>query len=723
MRGRFAIFAPYFLLVLLAGLILWLNLGRGGAESAASMGPLRDPVCNMDVNASWGIEATLGSETYYFCTEHCRDRFLENPQHYLSDTCLVCDAVIARESALPATYLDKTYYLCSEEHRQTFKDDPAAYFMHHMWGIPDWLYYVSIGVVLLLSFLVFERAGSTGTQGGDEHGSSSIGLWIRRQAQRALTPLAALRTSSPGGDSGQSSDGQCETAAGGAIALPVLSPVSRLMQSVGRAGNGGGGRERTKTGGPDRIDLLRIGLVRRLAMSRLFRFVLQALMALIFVVIIAAGLFGNQNPSLNIAPLLTWTIWWCGLVILIIFAGKAWCYMCPWDAIAGWTERLRFWKKSEEGLGLDLKWPRVLRNIWLATFLFVGLTWIELGFGVTMRPEVTAWIAIGMLLMAIVSAFLFDRKSFCRYGCLVGRVSGLYALFAGAEVRARDADVCRTCRTKECIKGSATAYGCPTFEYPGTMQLNTYCIQCCECIQACPHENMTINMRPWGADLAAKGKPRSDEAYLALLMLAISGFHGLTMTPVWRQLTDAIGSAMPVGQMAAFSFGMLGLMTAPIAVYALLIWISHRLSSRPTMGEASLRVTYRDYFIRYSYCVLPIALFYHLAHNLEHLMMDGPKVIAMASDPFGWNWNLFGTAHWSVPPMISLDVLWILQVLLVGIGHVYSLWAASRITGNLFEDRKAARRGQWPILLGMIAFSIFSLWLLKQPMEMRTSAM
>ncbi len=726
MQGRIAIFAPYCLAIVIAAMILWSNLGGEGMRaSQISEGVLRDPVCNMDVNASWGFAEEVDGVTYHFCANKCRAKFAANPQKYLSDACVICAAVVTRESALPATYLDKTYYLCSEAHRQEFKHDPAAYFMHHMWGIPDWLYYASIGIVLLLSFLLFEQAGSAGAP-AEEGMRASITAWCRAGVAGVITPMALLRsqTARSQQDRGFSVEGQAdgEPPSGASIALPILTPGARFLHSIGR---------RCSSEEPplaaidreDRIDLLGLRLIRTLAHSRFFRFTLQTLMAAIFVIIIAAGLFGNQNPSLNIAPLLTWTIWWCGLVILIMFAGKAWCYVCPWDAIAGWTERLRFWKKSDDGLGLNMKWPRALRNIWLATFLFVGLAWVELGFGVTMRPEITAWIAVGMLLMAIASAFLFDRKSFCRYGCLVGRVSGLYALFAGAEVRARDADVCRTCKTKECIKGSETAYGCPTFEYPGAMQSNTYCIQCCECIQACPHENMTINMRPWGSDLAVKGKPRSDEAYLALLMLAISGFHGLTMTPVWRKMTDAIGSAMPIGEIASFSLGMVALMTAPIGVYALLLWLSHRLS-RTRASQTGVKLTsYRDYFVRYSYCVLPIALFYHLAHNMEHLMMDGPKVIAMASDPFGWNWNLFGTAHWTVPPMISLDVLWILQVLLVGIGHVYSLWAASRITGNLFEDRRAARRGQWPILIGMIAFSIFSLWLLKQPMEMRTSAM
>ena len=41
-------------------------------------------------------------------------------------------------------------------------------------------------------------------------------------------------------------------------------------------------------------------------------------------------------------------------------------------------------------------------------------------------------------------------------------------------------------------------------------------------------------------------------------------------------------------------------------------------------------------------------------------------------------------------------------------GHVYGLWAAHRVSINIFGDRKAAFRSQLPMLVRMICFSIFS---------------
>jgi len=622
----------------------------------------------MEVNPAWGFNHTHDGVTYRFCSERCMEMFAAGPSDYLGERCMVCNMQVVPEHGFQATYLGRTYQLCTAEHRTEFLADPASFFMHRMWGIPDWLYYLSIGLVLVFTFFMFE----------------GVKVFRKNRGPHGNGPAYA-----------QAGEAEAGT-------------------------NGGTGLK--KTGAEDRIDLMRIRPVKKLLLSRPFRFVIQMSVTGIFLLILASGLFGNQNPALNIAPLLTWTIWWCGLVVLIMFAGKAWCYMCPWDTIAFWLEKMRLWKKTENGAGLNLPWPQILRNIWLATILFVGLTWIELGFGVTLKPRITAYLGIAMVVMATVSAFLFERKSFCRYGCLVGRVSGLYAMFAGIEIRKKEQAVCSSCRTKECFNGSREAYGCPTFEYPARMNTNTYCIQCTECLQSCPYDNLGVNLRPWGADLAVEGRPRTDEAYLALLMLAITGFHGLTMTPAWGQVIAFFEGVFRTGYTLAFSAGMFLLMTVPILIYAGLVWLSYRIAVH-TEPALKNEISYRDYFVRYAYCVLPIALFYHLAHNLEHLLMEGPKVVALFSDPFGWGWNLFGTAGAPIPPMASLDVLWILQVVLVGVGHVYSLWAAKKISRRTFSSDTAASRGQLPILVGMIAFSILSLWLLKQPMEMRISAM
>lgn len=455
-------------------------------------------------------------------------------------------------------------------------------------------------------------------------------------------------------------------------------------------------------------------VVRKLIQWAPMVFILRAGTVFLFVLIILAGLFGNQDPTANIAPLLTWTIWWTGLIFLVLYLGKIWCYVCPWDAVATWIERLKFWGVRKSGLSLDLKWPKSLRNIWPAVILFLLLTWIELGMQITVVPRATAVVALSMLFLSIASALVFERKSFCRYACLVGRISGLYSLFSSLELRAQSPDICVDCKTLDCYRGNDNGDSCPTFEFPKKMSVSTYCIMCAECVKSCPQDNIAFRLRPWGSDLTKTGKPRYDEAFLAIILLAMTGFHGLTMTPVWLSWNEILRPYFYGSYVAVFSLLMMMILILPILIFLSLSWLTSRISKE---------VSWPSVFLQYAYALLPIALFYHLAHNAEHFLMEGPKIFALISDPFGWGWNTFNTAHTLYAPLVTLEGLWWLQILFIIVGHIYSLWITEKITRRLMQNNIWAFWAQIPILVAMVLFSVFSLWLLNQPMEMRISAM
>jgi polyferredoxin len=461
------------------------------------------------------------------------------------------------------------------------------------------------------------------------------------------------------------------------------------------------------------LNLLRLPLLEHLIRSRGFPFFLQLPMVLLFLLIIGAGLFGTQLVGQNITPLLTWTVWWAGLILLILFLGKFWCVVCPWDAIAEWIERLSFWRRRSSTLSLGLKWPVRWRNIYIATGLFIALTWLELGYGITFSPRATAYLGILMIVLAVVSALVFDRKAFCRYACFVGRVSGMYALFSPLELRSRDRAVCRSCRTHDCYRGNDRGYPCPTYQYLGTMETNTYCILCMECVKTCPHDNVAVNVRPFGSDLAGHTRGQADEAYLVIVMLCLTVFHGLTMTPAWSTLLDGMKQGAGIGELSAFSAGMGGILIVPALLYTGTVWGVARLE-----GGGSRSV--KQAFITYAYPFLPIALFYHIAHNSEHFFMEGPKIVALASDPFGWGWNLFGTAGGSPGPWLALSTIWWIQggLLLVGQGAGVAILVS--IARRNTADRKRAWGVQLPLLVLMTVFSLFNLWLSSQPMTMRS---
>jgi len=91
------------------------------------------------------------------------------------------------------------------------------------------------------------------------------------------------------------------------------------------------GRRRIRLGRKGkRWGLFRIPGLKWLVKQRWFQFSMQFPVFLLFGVVVYAGLFGNPAPEKNIAPALTWTIWWTWLAFLILFMGKLWCTACPW---------------------------------------------------------------------------------------------------------------------------------------------------------------------------------------------------------------------------------------------------------------------------------------------------------------------------------------------------------------------------------------------------------
>ena len=54
-----------------------------GATAMASGGAAVDPVCGMSIHAGSDTpHVTHDGHTVYFCSEHCRDRFVANPGAY-----------------------------------------------------------------------------------------------------------------------------------------------------------------------------------------------------------------------------------------------------------------------------------------------------------------------------------------------------------------------------------------------------------------------------------------------------------------------------------------------------------------------------------------------------------------------------------------------------------------------------------------------------------------
>ena len=250
----------------------------------------------------------------------------------------------------------------------------------------------------------------------------------------------------------------------------------------------------------------------------------------------------------------------------------------------------------------------------------------------------TAIMAMLFVGLAVLCALIFEKRAFCRYACLVGRIQGLYALFSPVELRPESADVCRTCSSKACYKGTDSEIGCPTNLFPGNLKENTYCTLCTECVRSCPHDNIGINIRPPATDLMEKVQFKWDEAILAVMLLALTSFHGITMTPTWSGINNMLRAEMGLGPKIVFSLLMAIMIVLPVLLFWITAWAARLMTNESGMSIGKI-------FRAFAYSVIPIALFYHLAHNGMHFFKEAQNIIPLLSDPFGWGWDLFGTAR------------------------------------------------------------------------------
>ena len=495
-----------------------------------------------------------------------------------------------------------------------------------------------------------------------------------------------------------------------AWALPVLLGIAAVAVWSLAAPVPASGPE---AGSPRRFALATLPwagpLLRRLARDPVPLSVLRLLVVFVFAVTVAIGFVGTVIPRDNLATVLTWTVWWTLVVASVLVVGTGWCSVCPWNTLAAWLVRRRLWGHDDAASSLELKVPRPLRSVWPALAMFTGLTWLELGEGITMSPAGTSALAVLMVVLATLSLAVFERGAFCRYFCPVGRTIGCYAQLAPVELRPIDQPSCDRCTTLECFHGTAEIEPCPTGLTMGRHMQNTYCLSCGACALSCRSHNVSWRLRPLAAEAAASGRPHWDEAWFMIGLLALATFHGLTMLPLWDDLVRRVGWAIGDSTRLLLSFSLL--MVAGLALPATLY------AAAVAVTRPSVAVPYRRRFAGLAFAALPLAFAYHIAHNLTHLVREGTALGDALRDPLG-----------RAPLPDALEVhLRLLRTLLPD-PVLFTVQAALMLGGFWLSMQILRRRGAglglsgWrlaPMVLFAVVVSGIDTWILTHAMMMR----
>ncbi|MBI4391710.1 MAG: 4Fe-4S binding protein, partial [candidate division NC10 bacterium] len=474
---------------------------------------------------------------------------------------------------------------------------------------------------------------------------------------------------------------------------------------------------RARLGRPpgEALDLLEISWLRRLLTSSALQPSLQIPLLLLMAVVVVLGLLDVQDGSVNLATRLTWTIWWAGIIFTFFLVGRLWCLACPFGALNEWTARLAAPVR---------RLPKPFRNLWWATGMFVLLTWADEQLGVVRSPWVTAWIVLFFAALAVAIGLFYERRSFCRYLCPIGGLIGLYSMTAPIELRAKAKAVCAGDREKPCYRGSETARGCPMFEFPQTMDRNTYCHLCAECVKGCARDNLALRFRAFGKDLWASRRRALDESYLAVALVGLTLLVTAQMLTVWPGWISALARWLPGGVRSSLKpVTYLGLVESAVLLGGALVAVpllalagaalADRLAGANGLG---LRRT----FVLFGYMFIPLGLALHLAHNLGHLLLEGSGIVpavqraAARYTPFS-----LGQPDWEVLPLAAEPVIGLLQMTAVVAFFMLSLVAGYRLSLHAYPDPRTASRALIPMAALSFAFTVASIVLLSQPMGMR----
>ncbi len=447
---------------------------------------------------------------------------------------------------------------------------------------------------------------------------------------------------------------------------------------------------------PYRVDLAQIPWIRPLLQSHWPQFLARSITLAGFVLTILAGLFGSAVGSHNFAIIFVWIAWWTALKLVFIpFGGRSWCSICPIPMPGEWLQQGSLIERTQKRLGLGLRWPRRLKGTWLQSggFLLIGLF-----SALTLTdPRVTAWVLMGLIVLAMGLSLVFENRAFCSYVCPIGGFTGIYAQAAPVEVRVNDASLCAAHEEKSCYTA------CPWGLYPLALRNSVQCGLCMECLRACPKDNIRVNLRPFGSDLGmARQTQRLDEAFLALVMLGSAIAFSAVFTGPWGALKSAaftIGSTAWLLYALAYLTLTLGLLPG---LFILSVWAGKKWSGS--------KVPLRRLISNASQILLPLGLCAWIAFTISFAFPKISYVFSVISDPFGWGWNLFGAAGrgWS-PDVAGFGPA--LQAVLVLAGLVWAGIAAHDLVEK-DQKRSVAIRQMTPVLVFCAIFSISILWLL-----------
>jgi len=443
-------------------------------------------------------------------------------------------------------------------------------------------------------------------------------------------------------------------------------------------------------------NLMTIPWVARSLRSGWYPKVFQIPVAAVFGLVAYELLVGPDVAHENAGTALMWVLWWPVIPIVFVLLGRFWCAVCPFGAISDFVQN---W------VGVNRPVPNFLKNygIWIIDASFLAITWADHVWGVVESPWGSGVLLLLLTTAVIASGALFQRRTFCRYLCFLGGLSGNYARTGMVELRA-DSAICTTCKAKAvCYNGNDQVAGCPLFSFPRTMEDSANCNLCANCIKSCPNDAIQVRLRKPTSELWFITKPRIEQSMLAMAIMGIVLIQNVTMLEVWNDVLDRIEAATGITSYAViFTAAFAVAVSVPVGLLAL----ASRIAAAGNLEDTKMN------FARFGYALIPLDVAAHLAHNLFHLLAEGGSVYYTVA-------NLFGAGVSGDPALMSTGTIQVLQFALLALGFAGSVYTAKRIAYRRYRTAARRRATLTPYVAIIALLGAVNVWLFLLPMAHR----
>jgi hypothetical protein len=400
------------------------------------------------------------------------------------------------------------------------------------------------------------------------------------------------------------------------------------------------------------------GPLQRILLSTALRVVLGALSFGLLVLVFLAALLGEPSQGANLAPTFVFVVFWVGVVPLVVVLGNVWRVLNPWraaaDAVAWLSERIGL---TWEPLA---RYPERLGR-WPAAALLFAFTAYELAYLDASEPRSLALAILIYSWITWVGAAVFGREAWFENAEAFTAYFGFLSRIAPFGAREREG------RRELVIRPPLKALT-RWDDRPGTLAV-------------------------------------------VAVMLGSVAFDGFSRTATWQNRLFDIEAEL-IGSPGLSDLAVTAVNIAGLAVAVLLVAGVYLLA---VAGARAVAHAHRPLVAAFVFSLVPIALAYALAHYISLLVNQGQFAIPLASDPFGWGWDVLGTADFS-PNLTALtpNMIWYTQVAVLVVGHVLGLVLAHDRAVALFSSARTAVRTQYAFLILMVLYTVAGLWLLSQ---------